>query len=78
MRELYVAFHIKSESSDHYLFCEKVEFSEHGMDVLFETLKRGSDLPCSIDFTESESISNPERRMLESVVNRLYSVEDWG
>ena len=78
MREIYVAFHIKSESSDHYLFCEKVEFSEPGMDVLFETLKRGSDLPCSIDYTVSESISNDERRMIESVTDRLYAVEDWG
>ncbi|AUM58518.1 hypothetical protein KNT81_gp253 [Proteus phage phiP4-3] len=72
---MYIAFHITSESSDHYLFCEDVEFTEHGMDVLFDTLKNNSDIPSDINYRESLSLSNEEAKMLRGLMSRLYDAD---
>ncbi|QQV89618.1 hypothetical protein SJ_200 [Proteus phage SJ_PmiM] len=72
---MYIAFHIVSESSDHYTFCETVEFTEQGMDMLFDTLIKGSDIPGQIYYEPSESLSVSESRMVKEVISRLYNAE---
>lgn len=72
---MYIAFHIISVSSDHYTFCENVEFTEQGMDDLFDTLFMGSDTPGEIYWEPSESLSVSESRMVKEVISRLYNTE---
>lgn len=72
---MYIAFHIISVSSDHYTFCKNVEFTEQGMNVLFDTLFKGSDVPGEIFYEPSKSLSVSESKMIEEVINRLYDAE---